>query len=101
VQWEIALVLRNGHAKKTLFFLNPSIDVQTRRRLLIEDFGVSVADLASVNVDCLLAIRVTSPEQLILIFCAKPERDAYLVAARLAFEDTVALNVAQRPVAGH
>jgi hypothetical protein len=101
VQWEIALVLRNGHAKKTLFFLNPSIDVQTRTRLLIEDFGVSVADLASVNVDRLLAIRATSPEQLILIFCAKPERDAYLVAARLAFEDTVALNVAQRPVAGH
>jgi hypothetical protein len=89
VRWEIAHVLRNGHANKTLFFLNPSIDVQTRTRLLMEDFGVSVADLASVNVDRLLALRATSPEQLLLIF-ARPERDAYLVVARVAFEDTVA-----------
>ncbi len=89
VRWEIAHVLRSGHANKTLFFLNPSIDVQTRTRLLMEDFGVSAADLASVNVDRILALRATSPEQLRLMFCAKPERDAYLVAARLAFEDTV------------
>jgi hypothetical protein len=89
VRWEIAHVLRNGHASKTLFFLNPSIDVQTRTRLLTEDFGVPVADLASVNVDRVLALRATSPEQLMLILCAKPERDAYLVVARLAFEDTV------------
>ena len=89
VRWEIAHVLRNGQASKTLFFLNPSIDVQTCTRLLTEDFGVPVADLASVNVDRVLALRATSPEQLMLILCAKPERDAYLVVARLAFEDTV------------
>jgi hypothetical protein len=82
-----AHVLRNGHATKTLFFVNPLTDAQTRTRLLTEDFGVSAADLVSVDVDRLLALRATSPEQLILIFCAKPERDAYLVAARLAFED--------------
>jgi hypothetical protein len=90
VRWEIAHVLQSGHAGKTLFFLNPSVDVETRTRLLMEDFGVSAADLASVNVDRILALRATSPEQAILMFCAKPERDAYLVAARLAFEDTVA-----------
>ena len=28
VRWEIAHVLRGGHASKTLFFLNPSIDIQ-------------------------------------------------------------------------
>ena len=27
VRWEIAHVLRSGYANKTLFFLNPSIDV--------------------------------------------------------------------------
>jgi hypothetical protein len=80
-------VLQSGHASKTLFFLNPSVDVQTRTRLLREDFGVSAADLASVNVDRILALRVTSPET-ILMFYAKPERDAYLVVARLAFEET-------------
>jgi hypothetical protein len=90
VRWEIAHVLQSGHADKTLFFLNPSVDVQTRTRLLMEGFGVSAADLASVNVDRILALRATSPEQAILMFYAKPERDAYLVAARLAFEDTVA-----------
>src|SRR6267378_2578157 len=90
VRWEIAHVLQSGHADKTLFFLNPSLDVQTRTRLLMEDFGVSAADLASVNIDRILALRATSPEQAILMFSAKPERDAYLVAARLAFEDTVA-----------
>src|SRR6516162_10234414 len=74
-------------ANKTLFFLNPSIDVQTRTRQLMEDFDVSAADLSFVDVDRILAIRVTSPEQLIFMFCKKPERDAYLVAARLAFED--------------
>ena len=88
VRWEIAHVLQSGHADKTLFFLNPSIDVQTRTRLLMEDFGVSAADLASVNVDRILALRATSPEQAILMFYAKPERDAYLVVARLAFEST-------------
>ena len=87
VRWEIAHVLQSGHASKTLFFLNPSVDVQTRTRLLGEDFGVSAADLASVNVDRILALRVTSPET-ILMFYAKPERDAYLVVARLAFEET-------------
>ena len=87
VQWEIEHVLQSGHANKTLFFLNPSIDVQTRTRQLMEHFGVSAADLAFVDVNRILAIRVISPEQLILMFCRKPERDAYLVAARLAFED--------------
>ena len=86
VRWEIAHMLR-GHANKTLFFLNPSIDVQTRTRLLMEDFSVSAADLASVNLDSILALRLTSPEQPILMFCAKPERDAYLVVMRLAFAD--------------
>ena len=89
VRWEIAHVLRSGHANKTLFFLNPSVDVQSRTRLLIEDFGACAADLGSVNVDRILALRATSPE-LILMYYARPERDAYLVVARLAFEDIVA-----------
>jgi hypothetical protein len=86
VRWEIAHMLR-GHAKKTLFFLNPSIDVRMRARLLMQDFSVSAADLASVNLDSVLALRLTSHEQPILTFCAKPERDAYLVVMRLAFDD--------------
>jgi len=90
VRWEIAHVLQAGHANKTLFFLNPSIDLATRARLLMEDFGISAADLASVNLDDILALRLTSPERPILLFCAKPERDAYLVVARLAFEDPAA-----------
>jgi hypothetical protein len=53
----------------------------------MEDFDVSAADLSSIDLDRILAIRMTSPEQLILMLCKKPERDAYLVAARLAFED--------------
>jgi hypothetical protein len=89
VRWEIAHVLREGHAKKTLFFLNPSIDVRTRTRVLMEDFGVSAADLASVDLDNIVALRL-SPEQPILMFCAKPERDAYLLVARLVFEDPAA-----------
>ena len=89
VRWEIAHVLRNGHADKTLFFLNPSLDIKARTRLLMEDFAVSAADLSSVDVDRILALRATSPEQPILMFCAKPERDAYLVVARLAFAGDV------------
>jgi hypothetical protein len=89
VRWEIAHVLRNGYGHKTLFFLHPSIDRRMRTRLLTEDFRISAADLATIELDRLLALRVTSPEQLMLIVCVKPERDAYLVAARLAFEDTV------------
>jgi len=89
VRWEIAHVLQSGHADKTLFFLYPSPDVQTRTRLLTEDFGVSAADLASVNVDSILGLRATSRDQSILMFCAKPDRDAYLVVPRLAFEGTV------------
>jgi hypothetical protein len=87
VRWEIAHVLGNGHAEKTLFFLNPAIDVQTRTRLLTEDFGVSSADLTSIKIDRILALRAISPEQLTLMLCAKPERDAFLVVARLAFAD--------------
>jgi hypothetical protein len=90
VRWEIAHVLQSGHADKTLFFLYPSLDAQTRTRLLTEDFGVSAADLASVNVDRILGLRATSSERSILMFCANPERDAYLVVARLAFDDTIA-----------
>jgi len=86
VRWEIAHVLQSGHAGKTLFLLNPSVDVQTRSRLLMEEFGVPAASLRSVDVDRVLALRVTSPEHLTLTLCAKPERDAYLVAARLAFD---------------
>jgi hypothetical protein len=90
VQWEIAHVLQSGHANKTLFFLDPSVDVQTRTRLLMEDFSVSAADLASIKVERILALRATPPPQAISMFYAKPERDAYLVVARLAFEDTAA-----------
>jgi hypothetical protein len=90
VRWEIAHVLQGGHAGKTLFFLNPSADVPARTRLLMEDFGMSATDLASVDVDRILALRTTSPGQAISIFYARPERDAYLVAARLAFEDPAA-----------
>jgi hypothetical protein len=86
VRWEIAHMLR-GHANKTLFFLNPSIDVRMRTRLLMEDFSVSAADLASVDLDSVLALRLTSPEQPILMFCAQPERDACLVVMGLAFAD--------------
>ena len=74
-------------ASVSLTDVNPAIDVQIRTRQLMEHFGVSAADLASVDVNRILAIRVTSPEQLILMLCNKPERDAYLVAARLAFEN--------------
>ena len=94
VRWEIAHVLRNGHANKTLFFLNPSVDVQSRTRLLMEDFGACATDLGSVNVDRILALRATSPE-LILMYYAAPERDAYLVVARLAFADSVAHAITQ------
>jgi hypothetical protein len=52
---------------------------------LKEDFGVSIADLAAVNVHHVLALQAVSPDRLILIFCTRPERDAYLVAARLVF----------------
>jgi hypothetical protein len=100
VRWEISHVLREGHANKTLFFLNPSIDVQTRTRLLMEDFSVSAPDLASVNVASILALRLTSPEQPILMFCVKPERDAYLVVARLAFERSPRLRGSQHCAVG-
>ena len=87
VRWEIAHVLQAGHANKTLFFLNPSIDVQTRTRLLMEDFLASPPQISHRSMSTpYLALRLTSPEQSILMFCAKPERDAYLVVARLAFE---------------
>jgi hypothetical protein len=99
VRWEIAHVLRGGHSNKTLFFFNPSVDIGIRTRLLMEDFGVSAADLASVNVDSILGLRMTSPEQPVLMFCAKPERDAYLVVARLAFEDNRQADGAQASVA--
>jgi hypothetical protein len=87
VRWEIAHVLRGGHSNKTLFFLNPSLDVGIRTRLLREDFGVSGPDLASINTDGVLALRLTSTEQTMLVFYAKPERDAYLAVMRLAFKD--------------
>jgi hypothetical protein len=87
VRWEIAHMLQAGHTKKTLFFLNPSTDVATRTRLLMEDFGVSAADLTSLNLESILAVRLSSPDQPILLLSAKPERAAYLVAARLAFEN--------------
>jgi hypothetical protein len=86
VRWEIAHMLRQGHASKTLFLLNPSTDDGFRTRLLKEDFGVADADLACLDLDSILAIRLTSPDQSILLLCAKPEHNAYLVAARLAFE---------------
>jgi hypothetical protein len=92
VRWEIAHVLQAGHANKTLFFLNPSIDLETRTRLLIEDFGVVAADLERLNLDSILAVRLTSPDQPVSLICAKPERNSYLVAARLAFEDPAVLS---------
>jgi hypothetical protein len=60
VRWEIAHVLQAGHADTTLFFLNPLIDLDTRTRLLGDDFGVSAADLASLDLDSILAVRLTS-----------------------------------------
>jgi hypothetical protein len=48
-RWQIAHVLQSGYAAKTLCFVNPSIDVPTRARLVAEDFGVSAADLATVT----------------------------------------------------
>lgn len=89
-RWEIAHVLRNGYGHKTLFFLNPSIDLETRTRLLKEDFGLSATDIATIKLERLLALRMASPDQLTLMVCAKPERDAYLVAARLAFKEAIA-----------
>ena len=91
VRWEIAHVLASGHAGKTLFFLNPSLGVHARVRLLAEAFGLSITDLAALAVDRILALRVISPDQALLIVCAKPEREAHLVAARLAFAQPLSL----------
>lgn len=85
VRWEIAHVLRNGHAGKTLFFLNPSLDGETRTRLLTGSFGIASDELQSLKVDDILALRASDPDQLNVMSCAKPEREAYLVAARLAY----------------
>ena len=84
VQWEIAYALRQGHAGKTLFFLNPSIDAGVRKRLLAEDFAIPASDLATLDLDKILALRVFSSERVVMI-CAGPERDAYLAIMRLAF----------------
>lgn len=88
VRWEIAHVLASGHAAKTLFFFNPALDAQTRTRMLVQDFGLSAADLASLQIDQILALRVTAPNQCQLTLCATPEREAHLIAARLAFAAT-------------
>lgn len=88
VRWEIAHVLHGENARKTLFFLNPALDAPTRIRLLTQDFGISAADIAKLDVSLILALRVTAPDQLIIIRCAKPEREAHLVAARLAYAPT-------------
>ncbi len=85
VRWEIAHVLRGEIARKTLFFLNPALDADTRTRLLIEDFSISPTDLAQLKVNQILALQITAPDQLTVIHCARPEREAYLVAARLAY----------------
>lgn len=84
VQWEIAHALSQGHAGKTVFFLNPSIDAGVRKRLLAEDFAIPASDLSAVDLDKILALRVFSSERAVMI-CARPERDAYLAAMRLAF----------------
>jgi hypothetical protein len=86
VQWEIAHVLRQDHAGKTVFFLNPSIDAGVRRRLLAEDFAIPASDLAAVDLDKILALRLFSSERVVMI-CARPERDAYLAVMRLAFAE--------------
>ena len=86
VRWEIAQALQGGHANKTLFFFNPSTDIQMRARLLTEDFLVPPEDFELVDIASILALRLTAA-QTIQIFCARPERQAYLVAARLAFEE--------------
>jgi hypothetical protein len=99
VRWEIAHVLQSGLADKTLFFLNPSADRETRTRLLIEDFGASAADLTTIDIDRILALRANSSDQAILLFYAKPERDAYLVAARLALDDSAARGRGLGPLA--
>ena len=71
VRWEIAHVLRSGHANKTLFVLNPSVDVQSRTRLLMEGFWPCAADLGPVNVDRILALRATSPELILMYYASQ------------------------------
>ncbi|MEQ1696217.1 MAG: hypothetical protein ABL901_10310 [Hyphomicrobiaceae bacterium] len=85
VRWEIAHVLGGNHALKALFFFNPALDAATRKRLLTEDFGIAPARLAALDVDQILALKLSSPDHLTVVLCAKPEREAHLVAARLAF----------------
>lgn len=85
VRWEISHVLRGDRARKTLFFLNPDLDGPTRTRLLTSDFGVSPAGLAQLDVARIVALQITGPDQLTIMHCAKPEREAHLVAARLAY----------------
>lgn len=91
VRWEILHVLRNDHAGKTLFFLNPALDAPGRMRLLTGDFGISDSDLETINVDHILALRAGDPGRWTAMTCARPEREAYLVAARLAFEEPAAI----------
>jgi len=85
VKWEIAHVLENGHAAKTLFVLNPELDAGTRQRLLSESLAIPESDLAGVDVLGIIAVRIGAAGERTLMLCRRPERDAYLVAARLAF----------------
>jgi hypothetical protein len=85
VRWEIAHVLRGDRARKTLFFLNPDLDNATRTRLLTQDFGIAPADIAQLDVARIVALHITGPDQLLVMHCAQPEREAHLVAARLAY----------------
>ncbi len=55
-----------------------------RRFLLAEDFAIPASDLAALDLDKILALRVFSSERVVMI-CAGPERDAYLAVMRLAF----------------
>ena len=85
VRWEIAHVRHGGLADKTLYYLYPSLDVKARTRLLIEVFGLPTDDLDARDIERVLALRQISPDRWQLIMCSKPEREAYLVVARLTF----------------
>jgi hypothetical protein len=85
VRWEIALVLASGHTPKTLFVFNPDLDGETRRRLLVEEFDLAEASLAGIDPSRIVALKLAPDGSAVFFTARRPERDAYLVAARLAF----------------
>lgn len=85
VRWEIRHLLDGSNAPKSLFVFNPALDTPTRTRLLIDDFGLTASELATIDVAHILAAQVPTRGDVHLLLCARPERDAFIVAARLAF----------------